>query len=67
MSKEKLTLESVVGRIQWDEVLTANTNKDNLDKGKHLVIALLKQIRDEIVDTEDYSYKTMEVFNKYLK
>lgn len=70
--KEKLTLESVVGRIQWDEVLTSNTNKDNLDKGKRLVIALLEQIREEILMnyngiTDGGKIREIDmVFNKYL-
>ena len=81
MTTEKLTLESVVGRIQWDEVLTANTNKDNLDRGKNWVITLLEQIKCELLSCSYHNSskdivncKTIvdvkdinEVFTKYLK
>ena len=73
MSKEKLTLESVVEVIR-DNTLTSD--------GVELLTNLLKQIRDEIICVEDEpisedSYfgkedifvsitKIVKVFNKYL-
>lgn len=73
MGTKKLTVESVVEKIIWNEIVTGSSGtKDNTGSAKELMKVFLGQIRDEISDCvydslgNDNVGQVNKVFNKYL-
>lgn len=69
----KLTVESVVEKIIWNEIVTGSSGtKDNTESAKELLKVFLEQIRNEILDCvydslgNDNQGQVNKVFKKYL-
>ena len=79
METKKLTVESVVEKIIWNEIVTGSSGtKDNTGSAKELMKVFLEQIRNELLEDNDFfefddcffEYVSLErikdVFNNYL-